>query len=160
MEIQFLKHLQNNPAAYPNDPEYEGRIKPISLTEIQQLEVKYNNGNAFPKVLKELLFLAGKNCYVLDYNIFETQEELQDAARAWLQMYNRVINRKFFVVDAYNAGDQFLFIYLDEGDDPIIRQAYLPLRNDTQFVTTLLGRTLSQYIKDQIDVMKQGYNPF
>lgn len=160
MEIQFLKYLQDNPAAYPNNPEYEARIMPISLAEIQQLEIKYNNGNAFPKALKELLFIAGKNCYVLDYNIFDNQEELQDAARNWLQNYNKTINRKFFVIDAYNAGDQFLFIYLDEGDNPIVRQAYLPSRSDIQFITSLLNETLSQYIKSQIDDVKQGYNPF
>ncbi|MDR6457889.1 hypothetical protein J2786_000982 [Chryseobacterium vietnamense] len=160
MEIELLKYLQSNPAAYPNNQEYEGRIKPISPIEIQQLEVKYNNGQAFPKVLKELLFLAGNYCYVLDYNIFDTQEELQDAARSWLLFYNRNINRNFFVVDAYNAGNQFLFIYLDEGDDPIIRQAYLPSRSDIQFITSLLNKTLSQYIEDQIDDVKQGHNPF
>lgn len=129
MEIELLKYLQSNPTAYPNNSEYQGRIKPISLTEIQQLEIKYNNGHAFPKVLRELLFLAGNYCYVLDYNIFETQEELQDAARSWLLFYNRNINRNFFVVDAYNAGDQFLFIYLDEGDDPIIKTSLFTIKD-------------------------------
>lgn len=28
MEIELLKYLQSNPAAYPNNQEYEGRIKP------------------------------------------------------------------------------------------------------------------------------------
>lgn len=160
MDIQYLKYLKENPAAYPNDPEYEARIKPIPLTEIEQLETKYNNGKLFPKALRELLFLAGEYCYVLDYNIFDSQEELQDEAREWLQKYNRAINRPFFVIDAYNAGEQFLFVYLDEGNDPVVRQAYLPPRNDVQFITNLVNETLSQYIKSSIDEVKQGINPF
>jgi hypothetical protein len=26
----------------------------------------------------------------------------------------------FFVIDVYNGGDQFLFVYLDEGNDPLV----------------------------------------
>lgn len=160
MDIQYLKYLQDNPAAYPNDPEYEARIKPIPLSEIQYLETKYNNGTSFPKALRELLFLAGKSCYVLDYNIYDSQEELQDEAREWLQFFNRTINRPFFVIDAYNAGDQFLFVYLDEGNDPVVMSAYLPARDDVQFIESMNNKKLSDFIKFKIDRVKQGYNPF
>lgn len=160
MEIQILKYLQENPAAYPNDPEYEGRIKPISIPEIEFLETMYNNGIVFPKALRELLYLAGKACYVLDYNIYDNQEELQSEAREWLQKYNRVLNHPFFVIDVYNAGEQFLFVYLNEGDDPIVRQVHLPQGLDSQVVTNLANEKLSQYVKSQINEFKQGYNPF
>ena len=157
MEIQYLQYLRDNPKRWSSST-YS--IEPIPLTEIEQLETKYNNGKLFPKALRELLFLAGEYCYVLDYNIFDSQEELQDEAREWLQKYNRAINRPFFVIDAYNAGEQFLFVYLDEGNDPVVRQAYLPPRNDVQFITNLVNETLSQYIKSSIDEVKQGINPF
>jgi hypothetical protein len=38
--------------------------------------------------------------------------------------------------------------------------AYLPPRNDVQFITNLVNETLSQYIKSSIDEVKQGINPF
>jgi len=97
---------------------------------------------------------------VLDYNIFDSQEELQDEAREWLQKYNGTINRPFFAVDAYNTGEQFLFVYLDEGDNPVVMSAYLPPRNDVKFIDSMLHKTLSAFIKDRIDTLKQGNNPF
>ena len=107
-----------------------------------------------------MLYLAGKYCYVLDYNIFETQQELQEAVREWLSEKKLSINRPFFAIDAYNYGEAFLFIYLDEGDNPIVRQAYLFPRKDMPFISNLLGQSLSGYIKGQIDDVKQGINPF
>ncbi|AZB10496.1 hypothetical protein EG344_17495 [Chryseobacterium sp. G0162] len=160
MNIEFLKYLQDNPAAKPGNIEYEGRIEPLSLSEIQQLEAIYNNGNIFPKALRELLFLAGKRCYVLTYNIFENQHELQEEPRLWLQENNKIINRPFYVIEARNIEESFLFVYLDEGDDPVVRQAYLFDRSDMQFISSLLGKKLSQLIKYRIDIKKEGYNPF
>ena len=157
MEIQYLQYLRDNPKA---SSEARFSIESISLEEIEQLEIKYNNGKQFPKALRELLFLAGEYCYVLDYNIFDSQEELQDEAREWLQKYNRVINRPYFAIDAYNAGEQFLFVYLDEGDDSLVMSAYLPQRNDVQFIESMQNKKLSEFIKGRIDTIKQGYNPF
>lgn len=55
MIIEYLKTLRDNPII--NGYNIEG----ISETEIQQLEQLYNNGNTFPKVLRELLYLAGND---------------------------------------------------------------------------------------------------
>ncbi|MCC2589769.1 hypothetical protein [Chryseobacterium sp. MFBS3-17] len=152
-----MQYLRDNPKSSSGAT---FSIEPIPLSEIQYLETKYNNGVIFPKALRELLFLAGEYCYVLDYNIYDSQEELQDEAREWLQKYNRSISRPFFAIDVYNAGEQFLFVYLDEGDDPVVRSAYLPLRDDVQFITNLMNEKLSHYIKSSIDEIKQGFNPF
>lgn len=160
MNIEILKYLQNNPAAWPGDLEYEGRIKSISLSEIEQLEAIYNNGHPFPKALRELLFLAGDKCYVLNYNIFENQNELQEDPRLWLQENNKTISRPFYVIEVSNLDESFLFLYLDEGDDPVVRQAYLFDRNDMPFITNLVGKKLSQFIRSRIDVIKKGHNPF
>jgi len=157
MEIQYLQYLRDNPKGVPTAT---FSIESIPLSEIEYLETKYNNNIVFPKALRELLFLAGGYCYVLSKNIYDSQEELQDEAREWLQKYNRTISRPFFVIDAYNAGESFLFVYLDEGEDPLVRQAYLPPRNDIQFITNLINQKLSQYIKSSVDEVKQGYNPF
>jgi hypothetical protein len=59
MNIEYLTYLRDNPIKYPNDLEDQYPIKGIPLSEIEALETKYNNGNVFPKALRELLFLAG-----------------------------------------------------------------------------------------------------
>ena len=61
MEINYLKKLQENINIF------QYPCEPISMIEIESLEQTYNSGNPFPKVLKELLFLAGEFCYILDY---------------------------------------------------------------------------------------------
>lgn len=158
MKIEKLTYLKDNPSAHPNDEDYKGTIKPISIEEIEHLEQLYNSGNLFPQALRELLYLAGKDCYVLDF-MFDTQEELQTEVREWLLNFDRSITRPFFAIDAHNPGEQFLYVYLDEGDNPIVYQAHLPIRNDILPFTSL-QRTLSDFINVHIDMVKKGYNPF
>ena len=112
MDITYLKQLERtrNKNSWINES--------ISLEEIKQLEQIYNNNKPFPKALRELLFLAGNYCIVLDYGLNDTQQELQEFVRENMQEENRIITRPFYAIDVYNAGDQFLFVYLDEGDDP------------------------------------------
>lgn len=149
MEIQYLTFLRDNPiGSWP--------IKPISLQEIEQLETLYNNSNPFPKALKELLFLAGKYCYVLDYGIFDNQQQMQDFVRSEMSEENKSISRPFFAIDVYNSGDQFIFIYLDEGDNPPIYEAHYYDNNWISQVTP----TLSGLINHSIDRVKQGRNSF
>ena len=66
MEIQYLQYLRMKIRGWSSST-YS--IEPIPLTEIEQLETKYNNGNSFKKKkkkkLRELLFLAGEYCYVI-----------------------------------------------------------------------------------------------
>lgn len=153
MNIEILTYLRDNPI------KKSFQIQGISIFEIEYLQVLFNNSNNFPKALKELLFLAGEYCHVLDYGLFDTQEEMQIAARSWLTRYGIKIIRPFYVIDVYNAGEQFLYIYLDEGNDPFIYQAYLPERNDIDTLTSL-NKKLSEYINDGINQVKQGINPF
>jgi hypothetical protein len=159
MEINFLNQLKDNPSAYPNNKDFKGTIEAISLQEIESLEQLYNNGNTFPKALRELLFLAGNFCYVLDNGWYNTQQELQVATREWLADHNKSITRSFFAIDIYNGPEQFLYVYLDEGDNPFVYQAYLPTRNDI-IPFTNLNKKLSEYINSLIERVKQGYNPF
>lgn len=163
MDIKFLEQLKNYPSKYPNDTDYQGTIEPISLQEIETLEQLYNNGNTFPKALRELLFLAGNYCYVLDYGWNETEEEIQNelqiSARKWLLKYNKNISRPFFVIDVYNGPEQFLYVYLDEGNNPFVYQAFLPEQNNIKHFSSL-NKSLSEYINSLIDRVKQGYNPF
>lgn len=71
MNIEYLEALRDNPKRW----DYEN--KGISdLAIIQQLEQSFNNGNSFPKVLKELLFLAGESCVWLMFH-YDSQYEMQ-----------------------------------------------------------------------------------
>ena len=160
MEIQYLKLLKDNPEAYPNDIDYKGAIKPIPMEEIIHLEQLYNNSNPFPVALRELLFIAGESCYVLDYGLDETQEELQEYVREKLIRKGRVINRPFFVIDVYNSGDQFLLVYLDEGDNPAVYEAHYYDHSDWPDWISLVTENLSTYINVLIERVKQGRNPF
>jgi len=164
MEIQYLTYLMENPEAYPNSNNFKDTIMPISLQEIEILEQLYNHGNPFPKALKELLFLAGKSCYVLDYGIYNTQEKMQEFVRRQMLANNRVINRPFFAIDVYSGGDQFIFVNLDEGDNPPTYEGHFyhdPIKDYDQpsWIWTVTP-TLSDLISHGIDRIKQGMNPF
>ncbi|KIO54546.1 SMI1/KNR4 family protein [Flavobacterium hibernum] len=158
MEINFLKYLRDNPSAYPYDKDYKATIQPISIEEIEHLEQLYNSGNPFPKVLKELLFLAGNDCYVCDYGINETQQELQEWVREDMLENKRTISRPFYAFDVY-GGSQFLFIYLDDGYNPAIYEAH-PYSNNDSWISRLSNLTIKNLVDNGIERIKRGENPF
>lgn len=154
MEIQYLKKLKDYPSMY------ERTCEPISLEEIAQLEQLYNNGNPFPKVLKEYLYLAGNFCTVIDSGISDTQQEFQEYMRELLLENDKVYTRPFYALETY-SNDWFIFIYLDEGDNPNLYLAYFmdeaaepeePLRK--------MSHTLPSLINNRIQRYKEGGNPF
>lgn len=151
MDIVYLKKLEQNP--YKNS----WRNESIPVAEIQQLEQLYNNGNVFPQSLRELLFLAGKYCIVLDYGVEDSQEDLQEYVRGKMMNKGKIITRPFYVIDIYNGVDQFVFIYLDEGDNPGVFEAHY---YENQDWITKVDNTLSKYINDLVERVKQGRNPF
>jgi hypothetical protein len=159
MNIQFLTILRDNPIQYGTEFNFEN--EGIPLSEIQQLEQAWNNQNPFPIALKELLYLAGSFCYVLDTGWNNTQQSMQTKAREWMLDYNRNITRPFYVIDVYNAGDQFLMVYLDEGDNPNVYSANLPQGWEQNGMwLTNIDRTLKDFLAFRINKVKQGINPF
>lgn len=158
MEIQYLTKLKDNPYENPSDLKNSLIIEGISLNEIQQLEQLYNNGNQFPKILKELLFLAGNYCYVCDYGINENQQELQEWVREDMIENGRTISRPFYAFDVY-GGSQFLFIYLDEGDNPEIYEAH-PYSDNNDWIRHLNNLTIKSLVDSCIERVKRGENPF
>lgn len=159
MKIQYLIELQNNPTKFGKL--INSSIVPISEEEIKQLETKYNNGKQFPKALRELLFLAGNDCYVLDYGLDDSQQELQEFVRGRMREKNRVITRPFYVIDVYNALDQFQFVYLDEKDDPAVHEGhYWDSKEDRPNWITLVDTSLSKYIEDLIERVKKQTKSF
>ncbi|GGE98680.1 hypothetical protein [Flavobacterium limi] len=155
MNIKYLQHLKDNPIAYTSDTEIQFKIEGISESEIQQLELTWNNGNLFPQVLKELLFLAGEFCYVCDYGPNDSQQEIQEWIREHMGDNNRSINRPFYAFDVW-GGLNFLFIYLDEGDNPPVFQAQ-PYSDDDNWIEPLQFQTIQSII---IDRVKIGQNPY
>jgi hypothetical protein len=158
MDIKYLKQLNNYPTVKRGNTDYISTLRPLTMQEITKLEIAYNNGAAFPGVLRELLYLAGNYCHVLDYGLSDSQEEMQQDARSWLANDNQIINRPFFVIDIYNGGDQFLFVYLDEEDDPIVHEAIL--YNVTPAWIHSLNKKLSEFISSRLTRFLSGQNPF
>ena len=97
---------------------------------------------------------------MLDYGLNDTQQELQDFVRENMQEENRVITRPFYAIDVYNAGDQFLFVYLDEGDDPAVYQASYEDLSDRPNWINKVTPTLSNFVNRKIERVKKGQNPF
>ena len=169
MEIKYQTILKNNliikPAgAMASDSGFLFTVKPLTIDEIVNLESKYNNGNPFPTSLRELLFLAGKDCHVLDYGLNDTQEEMQDEVRECLVEYgfNDLITRPFFVIDVHRGSSLFLFVYLDEEvNDPTVYQADLDknLVSDYSRIMSLEAK-LSSFVNNRISELLNGYNPF
>jgi len=151
MNIEYLKKLEQNPY------KHSWRNESISIAEIQQLEQEYNNNDIFPQSLRELLFLAGKYCIVLDYGLEESQQDLQEYVRGKMLSKGKTIVRPFYVIDIYNGSDQFLFVYLDEGNDPGVYEAHY---YEGQDWITKVDDKLSVYIDDLVERVKQGRNPF
>ena len=69
MTIDYLQKLRDIPSDGTTN-------RGISLLEITHLEQVFNNGNLFPKVLKEFLYLAGDYCYVMDTGSWDSIEEM------------------------------------------------------------------------------------
>ena len=167
MEIKYQTALSTNPIIKPTGQMINGLIrafvlKPLTIDEIVNLEATYNNGNQFPPSLRELLFLAGQNCYVLDYGLTDTQEEMQNDARDWLVDYGFSITRPFFVIDVHRGSDIFLFVYLDEGtNDPIVWQADLDknLPSGYSWLTNLKA-SLSSFVNARISYLQRGMSPY
>lgn len=144
MNIIYLNKLKNAPTS-PDSMTNRG----ISENEIIQLESSFNNGMMFPKALRELLYLAGDFCYVCDFGLSDTQEELQLSVREDISYFNRVISRPFYVFDVYNPTDNFLFIYLDEGDNPPVRVAQYE-KDYANWISIVIDK-FSDYIDRLVD---------
>lgn len=158
MTIKYLQLLRDNQIPYHDDADFKFKIKGISESEIQQLELTWNNGVSFPKVLKELLFLAGNFCYVCDYGPNDSQQEMQEWVREHMKDNSRSLNRSFYAFDVY-GGDTFLFIYLDEGDNPTIFEAK-PYSDDNNWIRVLKSQTIKSIVNIGINRVKKGQNPY
>lgn len=152
MEIKYLERLKIN--------NKKGTLtnKGLSLEQISHLEIIFNNANPFPKVLKELLFLAGEYCGFLEFGAFEDQEEMQNEMRSdLLEFNNLVIIRPFFCIDiaSYSAP---VFMFLDEGDNPTLCQILREPTNENYY--RRIGVDLKEFINISIENYLNGEGAF
>jgi hypothetical protein len=160
MDIKYLTLLSNYATIQRPNSDYVRKLEPISMGEIISLESNYNQGHQFPASLRELLFLAGNYCHVLEYGMNKSQQEMQEDSRERLIDAGLNIGRPFFVIDVYNMSDQFLFVYLDENvNDPEVQSAYMEQLADVSF-TRSLKSTLSQFIDLRFKRLLSGENPY
>lgn len=168
MDIKYQTILNSNPIINPTTGQMAGGsnysffLKSLTIDEIMELETIYNSGNQFPASLRELLFLAGRRCYVLDYGLNDTQQEMQDDAREWLSDLNFNITRPFFVIDIHNGSDNFLFVYLDEGiDDPIVYFYMLDTNPNPRYPNLrATSYSLTALVKERVGYLQNGINPY
>ena len=141
MEIEYMKMLEKNNFLGPVIDE------PMSISEIEQLEQLYNNGNPMPKPLRELLFLAGNSCSAISMgwpNPFEHQIQI----RQWLSNASKTISRPFFGFDPMDF-NQFSLVYLDDPrPDPMVYHVIIQNdSNNNEMEIDASGFSLSNYIK-------------
>jgi hypothetical protein len=162
MDIIYQTTLNNTPSIKSKYSDLIHQLVPLSIDEIVNLETTYNSGNQFPPSLRELLFLAGQYCYVLDYGMNDTQEEMQNDVQDWFIDYSFSITRPFFVIDVHNGSDAFLFVYLDEGiNDPMVYLCILDINYNTNYPRLRATEsTLSSLINKKIGYLQSGINPF
>lgn len=145
MDIEYLSFLIDN-QTYKNNLDQRFKLTGITLVKIEELELIYNNGISFPKALKELLFLGGDTSSLLNRIWYKTQQEAQTAAREWLSQYNTNINKSFFVIETFNVGESFSFVYLNEEENPTVYRTYIPSNSSTIMIKDL-DIKLDTYIK-------------
>ena len=154
MIIEYLKELeslnsQNLQNVFSNEP--------LSLNDIVLLEQLYNNNNNFPKVLRELLYIAGNNCSVVsltDDSPFGYQLAVRDA----IKNSDHTISRPFFAFDQIDI-DLFSAVFLDEGtEDPQVVHFNLNESESNFEFMMRSGVTLSKLINGRITDVKNGYN--
>lgn len=167
MEINYLKILQENPKGSQDDNLMRG----LTIQEIQGLETLWNNGNPFPVVLREYLYLGGEYCWV-----FEMKSPIKLRSSAIFNMNIAdapfaMPSRSYIIVgaNASSGSQDFTFIFLDEtASDPLLYQLNL-FDDDQMYANSLqriepLGITLSEHITNSIQgfrkMQSKGYYPY
>lgn len=116
MEISILKKYNNNKT---NIDKYrlqnpEGK----TVEDIEELEQLFNQGNPFPKAFREYLFIGGKfNSLGIQDGTDGNIKGLHEFYKEKMKQRGVSIERPFLIFDNFE-GESFMFIYLDEGNDP------------------------------------------
>ena len=115
MKIKYLQKFEENKDKFKYVKTYP--TQGCSLNEIKVLEEKLNNGNPFPKVFREFLFIGGEvSCLPFNMKFSWMERETKDCLEG-LKNRGLKTDRPIVVFDQLDS-EQYSFIYLDEGDNP------------------------------------------
>lgn len=157
MEITILKSYNNN-----KDKLHKHRVsnpEGKTLEEIILLEEELNQGNHFPKVFREYLFIGGKyNALGFNDGINGNFIGLRKFYDKKLKEYNISINRPFIIFHNHE-GEVFSFIYLDEGDNPQPWNCTLKHDNNNKILKTPFS-SFSNLVNDFLESALEGLPAF
>jgi hypothetical protein len=153
MEIIYLKAL----LAYPKRASFTNHG--LSIDKIEALEKLYNGNKPFPTVIREFLWIAGKDNN-LGFTTYRDIFKLQERARENLAQCGFNIERPFFAFDNVTDCESFSFVYLDENqDDPDV---YLCEPYEAKYGEPLIRRykdyTFKSLVEEHIYRLKNGYS--
>ena len=154
MTIKYLQELQNL------DYQSLGRTwvnEPKSTTEILSLEQQYNAGRPFPDVLRELLYIAGNGCPLIELRPINLQQQI----RSELNESGHSISQNFFGFDFLDFGSFSLVYTNDNTPDPKVYHVELDPSEEehTEFIEDS-DFTLLKLLKHRINKVNQGFNPY
>ena len=130
MEIKYMTQLRDNP-----NISAIGRRENWNISQIEELEIKYNNDKPFPIAFREYLYLAG------DWGgtgvVNEDWDDLYKDCKEDMEYCGYSLERPYFIFDNYSS--QYSIFYLDdtredpkiyildpfgkiEGEEPLVRE--------------------------------------
>jgi hypothetical protein len=163
MKIEYLKKYEEN----LDNLVIISPPRGFSLSQIKELELQINNGNKFPKSLREYLFLCG------DYDgtgVSDPQNMLDGTAQYLvmnesyqndLKKAGLTLDRPIFIFHSYD-GDVFSFIYLDEGDDPCPHHFGIASNmrgKNGELIYDFPQKTFSELVNVKVDRALKGLTP-
>ena len=148
-ELQTLDYRSLGRSTWVNEPK--------SITEILFLEQEYNEGKPFPAVLRELLFIAGNGCPLIELR----PENLQQQIRLAVSASSHSIPENYLAFDFLDFSS-FSLVYTSQNtEDPKVYHVELSPSEEqhTEFIEDS-EFTLLKLLKHRISQVKQGYSPF
>ena len=159
MEIEFSYKMKENPKPRKRLSHNRG----FSVEKIAELEI--NKGNPFPKAYKEYLYLGGDfnslglNIAIEDSESWQHIAAIKRVAEIEMKKEGLSINRPYVILHYYDD-DGFIFIYLDENENP---QPYIfepfPLGDKEHIFPVKNIDSLSSFIDDLVDRALKGLQP-
>lgn len=111
MDIELMRNLRDNLKLPNTVAPSEGLL----MSEITQLEVKYNQGKEFPKAFREYLYLAGEYFNAGFDHLGEGLDQLQEYVKEDLEKTEQEVSDAFFAFDVLDS--MYSVIMLDETDE-------------------------------------------
>ena len=148
MVVEYQKILIENLSW--NEKNAEG----IDQVNISDKEASINK--TFPKSYEEFLELAGKRFpFTRNTMEFEKLDYMQEQLQSELKKYNLLLKKDCWVFAMYD-GEQFLFFYWDEGDDPPVYLCMPCYVQDGADLIEKNAESFSAYVNRSIQHYKSG----